>query len=99
MTVDDTLYVATTGSNSNVGSQTAPLLTIAAAVAKTGSLSGVLKLHVAEGSYNGTVAVVDDLTISGGYPQPTGRGPAQRRRSWASASCSPTATPASPSTT
>ena len=67
VTVDDTLYVATTGSNSNVGSKSAPLLTISAAVAKTGSLSGVLKLHVAEGNYSGGVAVVDNLTISGGY--------------------------------
>jgi hypothetical protein len=70
VTVGDTLYVATTGSNSNVGSQSAPLKTINAAVAKTGSLPGVLKLHVAEGSYGegaGGVAVVDGLTISGGY--------------------------------
>ena len=66
----DTLYVATTGSNSNVGSQTAPLLTISAAVAKTFSLPGVHTIHVAEGKLQrgpSGVAVVANLTISGGY--------------------------------
>ena len=70
VTVDDTLYVATTGSDANAGSQAAPLKTIKAAVTKTGSLPGVLKIHVQQGTYNegsGGVAVVDGLTISGGY--------------------------------
>ena len=69
VTVDDTLYVATTGSNSNTGSQAAPLKTINAAVAKTGSLAGVHKLHIAEGTYNegAGVAVDDGIQISGGY--------------------------------
>jgi hypothetical protein len=70
VTVDDTLYVATTGSDSNAGSQASPLKTVKAAVTATGSLVGVLKIHVAQGTYNegsGGVALVDGLTISGGY--------------------------------
>ena len=52
VTVDDTLYVATTGSDSNVGSQASPLKTDEAAVTKTSSLPGVLTILVAQGTRN-----------------------------------------------
>ena len=51
VTVSDTLYVATTGSDSNPGSQAAPLKSIQAAVNKTSSFFGVLNITVAAGSY------------------------------------------------
>ncbi len=91
-----------TGSDSNIGSQAAPLQTINAAVPKTDSLSGVLKLHVAEGSYNEGpvgVSVVDNLTISGGYAADWTQTGTATTIVAPSSLCSPTATPASPSTT
>ena len=70
VTVDDTLYVATGGSDGTPAARRLRCETIDAAVAMTASLSGVLTVQVAEGSYNegvDGVAVVDGVTISGGY--------------------------------
>ena len=53
-----------------MGSPASPLKTINAAVATSGTLVGVHKIHVGEGSYNegvGGVALVDGIQISGGY--------------------------------
>ena len=64
------IYVATDGSDSNPGSQAAPLQTISAALSLAASFSNPV-IDVAGGSYNeGTgISLIGNVTVNGGYSE------------------------------
>ena len=75
------IYVATDGSDSNAGTQTAPFQTIGAALTLAGAFTNPV-IDVAGGSYNegSGISLISNVTINGGYsegawtqtsPQPT----------------------------
>ena len=64
------IYVATDGSDTNAGTQTAPLQTIGAALTLAGTLANPV-IDVAGGSYNEGqgISLISNLTINGGYSE------------------------------
>jgi hypothetical protein len=69
--VRESFYVASDGSDSNVGSPTRPLRTIGAAVARASAslLTMAARPHVfvASGAYTETITLADGVSVHGGY--------------------------------
>ena len=69
VTVSDTLYVSPAGADANPGSQSEPMGTIAAALARASSFSGVDMVDVATGTYDegSGVSLTAGVTVTGGF--------------------------------
>ncbi|MEO7095162.1 MAG: DUF1565 domain-containing protein, partial [Polyangiales bacterium] len=65
---DSGTYVSTlTGSDTNAGSKTKPLKTIAAGLARAKMLGGDQAVFVAQGTYPEKVTLVQSVDLNGGY--------------------------------
>ena len=63
---DNAIFVSKGGSDLNSGDIAHPMLTIIAGVAKANE-SGKKDVYISEGTYNGSVVMVDGISIYGGY--------------------------------
>uniref|UniRef100_UPI002105FC59 DUF1565 domain-containing protein n=1 Tax=Anaeromyxobacter sp. SG66 TaxID=2925410 RepID=UPI002105FC59 len=67
-------FVATTGSDSAAGTRQAPFATIARGIAAASALGGG-DVHVAAGTYPGTLELANDVAVYGGYDAAWARNP------------------------
>jgi putative metal-binding protein len=67
-----TLFVATSGDDSNPGTQAEPFETINAAIAEAESLGTIEEIHISEGLYEEQVVLADGVSLFGGYSESNG---------------------------
>ena len=71
----DAVYVAKSGSDSATGGKTAPLKTIAAAIAMAGRLQPTRSVFVQAGTYSETITMSPGVDVYGGFDESWARNP------------------------